>query len=338
MRAGLACLGFALALGWVVDLSLPTKEGSLKFKFDSGAGAPVVLVFVVGALGVALTVAGVAWEIYRQREERRQLARKKVIVVEVRGLRDTSGAPLVDAVSPSLEGRRESLLFNLRQGLSDGQIVEPRIAVAKLAALPADIARRFEGLDRSDITLIYGGLAPVPLTFLCGVLVDDEGAVETMDWDRHRDAWRRLDADDDGGRFDINGLEVVTANASDVLLAVSVSYQVNLPGARAKILDAPLVEMGLATRNPDAHWSDHKQRELGRQFLETLIALEGLGVGHVHLFLAAPNSMVFRLGRLYDKRNLPKLTVYQYQQESEPPFTWGVVMPAGGREHPVVVS
>ncbi|MGA7329036.1 MAG: SAVED domain-containing protein [Rhodomicrobium sp.] len=90
--------------------------------------------------------------------------------------------------------------------------------------------------------------------------------------------------------------------------------------------------------SPDCHWSDEWQRGLGAQFLNAAIALGNLGVKRMHVFLAAQNSVVFRFGRLYDKRNLPEIIVYQYERGSTPAYPWGVLMPVGGISRPEVVD
>lgn len=329
---GLALLGMLIA-GWTFSVSIPTQYGPFSIRFNSEGGAPMLISYMLLAIAVWLCIFGFIW----YRADQRRLSRKKVIVVESRGLRDMSGTPLHEAVPEMLEGHRDQVLIDLRQRVKDGVIVEPRAALEKLVSLPTDIERRENGLDRRDITYIYGGLAPVPLTFLTGVLMDDEGAIVVMDWDRHMENWRALDGDDDGQRFLIIGLDAVLADATDVALAISVSYSVDVIGIRQKVGSIPVVEMSLVPGSPDCHWSESKQKALGQQFLKTAIALGNQGAKRVHLFLAAQNSVVFRFGRLYDKRNLPEVTVYQYQREAVPPYPWGIRMPVGGVSQPEVV-
>lgn len=338
MRIGLWCLTLAFGAGWVLDISFPVHNGRIDLSLDSAGGTPAVIVYAAAFLGLALIISGGVWAIAGYRAEERRLARKKVVVIEVRGLRDTSGTPLVEAIPKALEGHRDQVLIDIRQGVKDGVIVEPRAAVERLISLPTDLERRENGLDRRDIVYVYGGLAPVPLTFLTGVLLDDEGSVVVMDWDRHAGNWRTLDADDDGRRFVISGVDAVPEGVTDVALAVSVSYGVDVLGVRQKSGAIPLVQMELENGTPDCHWSEVKQRALGQQFLKTVIALGDLGVRRVHLFLAAQNSVVFRFGRLYDKRNLPEIVVYQYQREESPPYPWGIGMPVSGVERPELIS
>lgn len=316
-----------------MSVSIPTQHGPFSIRFDSEGGTPMLISYGLFALAIGLCIFGFIWF----RADERRLARKKVIVVEARGLRDLSGTPLHEAVPEKLEGRRDPVLVDLRQRVKDGVIVDPRAAIDRLVSLPTDLERRESGLDRRDITYVYGGLAPVPLTFLTGVLMDDEGSVVVMDWDRHAENWRTLDGDDDGQRFSVTGIDTVPAGATDVALTVSVSYGVDLAGVRQKVGGIPVVEMALASGSPDCHWSEGKQKALGQQFLDTAIVLGNQGVKRVHLFLAAQNSVVFRFGRLYDKRNLPEIIAYQYQREETPPYPWGIRMPVCGVERPELI-
>ena len=169
--------------------------------------------------------------------------------------------------------------------------------------------------------------------------MDDEGAVLVLDWDRHAESWRELDGADDGKRFQISDVgSVVPDGTKEVAMAVSVSYGVIADDVHARVGDIPVVELKLDGGSPDCHWSEDKQRALGQQFLDTAIDLSNCGIKRIHLFLAAQNSVAFRLGRLYDKRNLPEIVVYQYRRGATPPYPWGILMPVGGIERPKVIA
>ena len=337
MRIGLGCLTLAFGAGWALDLSFPFQDGSIEVGFDSSGGTPFILVYGAGVFGLGLIGAGFIWEILSYREEQRLLARKKVIVVEARGLRDTGGTPLIEAVPPRLEGYRDQVLVDLRQRIKDGEIVKPEAALEDLISLPADLKRRENGFASRDVTLVYGGLTPVPFTFLTGVLIDDEGVAVIFDWDRYGEAWRELDGADDGKRFHLTNLDKVPGGAKEVALAVSVSYGVIADDVRAQFGDMSVVKLDLEAGSPDCHWSEGKQRALGKQFLDAAIGLANRDVRRIHLFLAAQNSVAFRFGRLYDKRNLPEVVVYQYQKNATPPYPWGVLMPVCGIDRPVIL-
>lgn len=321
----------AIAAGWAFNLSVPYGDGTLAFGLSTG-GTPLLINLIALAIAIVLIGSGLLL-IWRDQKERE---RRRIIVIEVRGLRDTSGDPLIDAVPDNLGGRRISILVNLRRG-EDGKITDPDQALRRIQSLPNDIASHEAGADRSDVGFVLGGLAPVPLSFLVGVLVDDESRVELMDWNRHEQGWAALKADDDGKRFAVTGLEQAPPGSPEVVLAVSVSYHADKAAIAKRFPDLPLVELRLDGIGPDAHWSEKKQQDLARQFHETAIALSGIGVRTIHLVLVAPNSIALRFGRVYDKRNLPSLVVYQYEQKQKPPYPWGVRMPVAGEAEAKIV-
>ena len=336
--AGVVCLTLACGSGWVLDVSIPYSGGQFDISFDTAGGTPTLLVYALFVLGAVLILGGSISAICCYIREQRFLSRAKVVVVEARGLRNASGTPLIDAIPPSLKGHREHVLVDIRQGIKDGEIVDPEAALTELTSLPTDLKRREKGIDRRDLTLVYGGLAPVPFTFLTGVLVDDECTFLVLDWDRHAETWRELDSTDDGRRFKCSGVNTVPVGTREVALAVSVSYSVSAADVHAKVGDIPLVSLDLENGSPDSHWSEDKQRHLGAQFLSTIIGLGNRRVARIHLFLAAPNSVSFRFGRLYDKRNLPEVVVYQYQRGATPPYPWGISMPVSGADRPIITA
>lgn len=323
----------ALAAGISFDVAIPTPGGPGKLSFDTGASVAAGVTYLAAAVAGLLILVGV-WRCF---EEWKAADRKRVFAIELRGLRDWSGPPLTESTPVRLIGRRELVAIDMRQKVKDGLIVDADVAVARVALLRQELASRESGVDRRDISYILGGLAPVPLTFLAGVLVDDETPITIMDWDRQNKLWRELDEADDGFRFQVTGLDTLAAGAPAVVLTISASYGVNIVGAQAKHPDIPLVHLALDQASTTSHWSETKQQALAQQFLDVALALERRGVREIHLFFAGPSSLVLRFGMTYDKRNLPSLIVYQYEQNQTPPFPWGVRMPVAGIEFATVV-
>ncbi len=325
VKYGIVVIGVAIS-GWALTISVSFGGEEVWFRFAGDEALPLPVLVAVVILGVGLVVGGCAW-CWR---DMRQSSRRRVIVVEVRGLRDSGGSPLAEAVPREVRGQRVPLLLDLRQGVADGLIVEPKAALEKIAGLPSQLSQLEGGAGRADTVVVYGGLAPVPLTFLTGILVDDEGPVVVMDWDRHARLWRQLDGADDGMRFDVGGLDAIGDGTREVGLVVSVSYRIGVDDVRRTVPGIPIVRLTLIGGTADSHWSEEKQAALGQGFFSTTAALGNVGVKRIHLFLAAPNSVVFRFGQLYDRRNLVETVVYQYEQRRDPPYPWGVRMPPSG--------
>ncbi|RWP43842.1 MAG: SAVED domain-containing protein [Mesorhizobium sp.] len=329
MRVGLALVAIAFGIGWAFDLSIPLQGGRLNVSLDSGEGIPGLVVYAVAAAGLLLALGGLTLECVRYTHDHRSQTRKRVLVIEGRGLRDGPGQPLSDAVPRTLKGHRQSILLDLRQKVEDGKIVAPSQILPRIAGLGAQIDQLTAGVDRSDVNLVYGGLTAVPFTFLTGVIMDDEDKVLVLDWDRRQENWRLLDEEDDGRRFSTTGLDQLVSSP-EVVLAVSVSYPIIASDLREGFPTLPVVRITLDEGTLHSHWSDRKQAQLADQFVRTAIELGGKGVARIHLVLAAPNSIVFRFGRSYDKRNLPEIAVYQFEKGSHPPYPWAVAMPVSG--------
>jgi hypothetical protein len=325
---------YALVLvSLTIGVRIPTKDGPFVFSWDTSGGAAALSwgVFIVATV-IALT--GLLLVVRDVRRENRE----KVIVIEARGLRDWQGEPLEKAIPISVRGRRDAFVIDVRQGLIDGQIVSPERALQKLNGVPDDIARRTDGTNRADVSLALGGLAPVPLLFLLGVIVDDEHRTLFMDWDRKSHIWRPLDEDDDGRRFDVTGLGAVAGGTTRAALCVSASYDVLDSDVRLVEPTAPIIRMNLQDRSTASHWSDAKQQQLAQQFLDTVMALSRQGVTEIALFLAAPASLSLRFGTVYDRRNLPGVTVNQFEQADARKFPWAVRMPVAGLATPELVQ
>ena len=239
------CTAFGFGSGWVLNVSIPFGDGQVDVSFDSASSTPILLVYAVCVVGLFLIFFGLGREVVRYKAERQRLDRKKIVVVEARGLRDVGGSSLLAAIPASMEGYREHVLVDMRQGIKDGEIVAPEVVPEKLISLPTDLKRRENGLDRRDLTHVYGGLAPVPFTFLTGVLLDDECAVIVFDWDRHLGVWRELDGSDDGKRFKCTGFDNIPVGTRQVALAVSVSYSIIRCDVRAKVGKIPFVTLDL---------------------------------------------------------------------------------------------
>lgn len=289
------------------------------------------LILLICGIVILVALGIICWRLF---VEYRSNSRKRVIVVEGRGLRDDDGLPLVEVIPKSIPGQRISLLLDLRNR-TDGRVIEPEQAISEITAIQHSITQHRRSVDRRDLTIVYGGLTSVPYTFLTGVYFDDEGHVVTYDWDRTKEAWRTLDDEDDQGTFIISGLDNVT-NDTEVVVALAFSYAIENTDLDTTF-SCQFVSLTLEGMSSDAHWSAEKQNRLAQQFFEVVKKISALGVRRIHLVMAAPNSVVFTFGRRYDKRNLPEIVVYQYERGQRPAYPWGVLMPVRGVGKPSII-
>mgnify|MGYP000352611786 CR=1 FL=1 len=271
--------------------------------------------------------------ILRVSRDTKSRSKKRIVVIEGRGLRDDDGSPLDQFISGKVEGQIIPVLLDLRNRL-DGKIIEPERALEDILAAHRSVLQHQKNVERSELSTVYGGMTSVPYTFLTGILIDDESSVSTYDWDRAQESWRSLDMLDDGMAFKVSGIENLT-NAAEVVIALAFSYPIDSDDLH-NTFSCPVVRLTLDGLSSDAHWSQKKQNRLAQEFFEAVKQLNAVGVKRIHLVMAAPNSAVFTFGRRYDKRNLPELVVYQYERGNDPAYPWGILMPVAGIERPQV--
>jgi hypothetical protein len=342
LAAGTALL-LAAASGWGVSFDHQGADGRTSFRFTTGEGTPAAVTYLLAALGGALLLAAAAMllAVARQELRERQAAaeerdRRRVVVIEQRGLHSRLDSPMADAVPAAIEGRRVPVVLDHGTIAATGEADRVRL-MDDAKRLRRDVRMALGDTPPGLTTIVYGGLAPVPMTFLAGGILDDEGAVTVMDWDRTAGRWRLLDGADDGERFVPADLGEVRPGTNEVMLAVSVSYGADLDGVVAVSDGNPVVALRVPSPRIGNHWSGEKQKALADEFLTTIGRLQDLGVARIHLFLAAPNSVVFRFGKHYDRRNMPEVIVYQFERSGAWRFPWGIRMPHHGQPEPELV-
>lgn len=321
LTAGVMIMIAALGSGFSLSLTQETLEGRLIGWITTGDGLPFELTRIAFWLASALIVTGVIAMVGHIAIDLRHAQRSAVIAVELRGLIDTSDRPLLKAIPKRLPGQRLDANVDIRSDMHAGA---PDRALKALEGL-SDTVRRLRGQrERKDVQLVVGGVLQVPFLFYAGVVLDDEGMITPLDWDRKAGQWRVLDGVDDGARFTVTDLKTLPMGSERVVLSVSASYATDSTAIAATFGMHPLVSMALPRPLPDTLWSEAKQAALTAQFLEVLAELGNRGVRSVDLVLAASSSLAFRMGRAYDRRNLPELRCYQYQRNVQPPYPWCV--------------
>lgn len=313
-------LASAVSGGYVVQFRSGVDYSLL---FSTAEGTPAVIYNVVVVVALLGLVAGFAFAGHSYVHEARVTQVSRVLVVELRGLVDTSDRPLIKAVPPAMRGRIEDCLVDVRVHLSG--VPDVPAALEELHTLGKQVRRARGDTAREHVSVLAGGVLQVPLLFYAGLLLDDEGKVELMDWDRIEGRWKQLNQPDDASRFDITGLQ--DAVGSEVVLAVSASYVADLDGIARTFAGLPLVHLARPRAKPNTLWSQEVQAALAAQFLDTLADLHNRGVQTIHLVLAASSSLALRLGSVYDAKNHPQLRCYEWKRDQPLAYPWSVQMP-----------
>jgi hypothetical protein len=315
-------------ISWIFRYQSSDSEYSISW--GGGVG-----VYAFWALFVAAGLTAIVGLVMAKRQADHELTEKQVsrtLVVELRGLVDTSDSPLIKAVPSKILGRRESCLVDIRRLVAGSASNIPE-ALQELSLLQRQIRLALAGTSREHITVVAGGVMQVSLLFYAGVLLDDEGRVVLFEWERVSGNWQELNHPDSGMRFAITGLDEVNVQSPDVVVAISASYQVDSAGIEQTFPNIPVVHLRLSDPKPNSLMSELTQGELTRQFTNLMAELANRSVGTAHLILAAPATLCLRLGQAYDRRNMPNVNCYQREREQTPPYPWYVRMDSTNPAH-----
>ncbi len=321
---------FLLMLGSGVTIEAQGIAGIVDaFKYAPAEGLPGSLLTILVYLACTTWGIGLLMVLWMQYREWKEADTRRILVVEMRGLVDTSDKPLLAAVPRTLLGRRVDCLVDVRTHLS---APTPNVegALKEIEHIQRDVRRARGDTARVDVEVVAGGVMQVPLLFFAGTLLDDEGNVLLMDWERTKGDWKQLINSADGEAFEISGLDGL-GTSNEAVLAVSASYVAAYNDIATTFPEIPVVRMARPNPQPNSLWSEDTQAALTQQFLQMLGALANQGVEMVHLVLVAPASLAIRFGQAYDHRNMPKLRCYQREQGHTPPYPWSIQMPAANQ-------
>lgn len=334
LKYGGILVSAGLGADFAVQIARQSNDEGWSFSFGMGQGIPVWLTLVVIGFGITLMALGgfILWTDHR-RERRRRL-----VVIELRGLHASPDSPAVEKVVPTFRGDRRHLLIDFRpQGL-EGR-VDPDYLLERVSSMRTALHTLVDGADKRDVQVAIGGMAAVPALFLAGMLIDDESHVHLYDWDRSAKCWRALDGADDSVRF-LPPVGVPPAGAAEeVVLVVEASYAVNQADVTVSFASSlPVVRLRVETPLADRFWSEQKQAALAAQFRDAVQQLSAAGVRRLHMVVVAPASLSIRLGMCYDRRLLPDVVVYQFEKGMPKPYPWGLQMPTVGSSAAIVRS
>jgi hypothetical protein len=335
--AGVALFGIALGMDVLGQLDYVDGQRHLSFKFATGDSLPAWMTIGAYCIAAGLVVIGLVVVLTSYVNTERLASRRLCVVVELRGLHSSPDTPAKDADLGSLPRQRQGLKIDFRPRTED-ELVNPRLVLQQLAAMKANICAASEGRDPSDVAVAVGGLGAVPALFLAGMLIDDESAVTLYDWHRDIKRWQVIDGPDDGKRMLPADLSGLPEGISEVVLAVSLSYSVDLSAIKASLPLLRVVELRAELVKADTYWSTEKQQAVVTAFRDVVQELMQRSITRIHLIVATPASLAIRLGMSYDRRLFPELLVYQYERSRVPPYPWAFQMPTHGQPAATLVE
>jgi hypothetical protein len=212
----------------------------------------------------------------------------------------------------------------LQGGDLDGALADHEVRMTDLEAVRA---------AQPEAGLAYAGIVQAPFQILAGYRLSTWVAASLMEWNRVDHGWTAL-APGGGPDLGVTTTEEAVGAGGDVGVAVQISFPV---AAAAVVASVPavgrLIRIGLPVPRLDAVTHVGQANYIAAECRRVLDALASEGcAGRVHLFIAGPMSVGFRVGQLISRTLHPLIHVYAYSLNSQPPYPWGLVInpPAGG--------
>lgn len=285
----------------------------------------------LGILGVLLMLSGlwIGWNDWLT--VRRSNSRKKNIIIELRGLSATLNQSLKSSISKTMSGQVDEVLVEIGHHVTAGTSSELEKGLEKVNNIHSRIENAIAGKDPDDISIHVGAIAPIPFQFLLGVILDDEFSPNIWEYERLKNEWQTLDQNDLSIVLNEQIDPSISSQDTEVVVVVSATFAVLDSTITNTWPDLKVAKIENPTATPNSIWTEADQILIVQSFLRVMALLKNRGVKKVHLLLAASPSMCIRLGRHFDQRNLPEVTVYQFDRNLDR-YTWGVEIASIGTQ------
>lgn len=206
-----------------------------------------------------------------------------------------------------------------------GILTDPGAALRVQASLATRLRTQLQA--HPDAVVAYYGKAHIPLAFAAGYAAQVDPRVLHFELARSGAVKWIAIAPDDGPDLGITVEEDTPGGGADAVIRISVSYLVGMPDILARLPSIGRnIHIRLADLKPDAVMHQGQIDKLARQFRAALDNLQKdlPQPSCIHVFCAAPVSVVFALGRQLSPTIHPPVVVHNYSQASRPHYAWGV--------------
>lgn len=247
--------------------------------------------------------------------------------------RDLTG--VIDPARAQAAGRRllgDDLIFRQLTLPFQGHAMHQINAMALIqeSADPrGPLKRTLEDFPSAEVLLM--GVIEIPFGVLTGYLIGEGRRLRYFEYDRDRGEYNWRQPDQAGIERPLKFTQTnVRPEAEEAYIRLSFSSPVTAAQCQPWVpTDAPQLHMSLVVPEKDLILSETQLiayvKEIRREYELFKNSLPNLR--HLHLFMAAPMSLVFNIGRLLKPNDMPPtVTIYHYKN---PNYIWGLEIKAG---------
>lgn len=205
----------------------------------------------------------------------------------------------------------------------DGALNDHQSRMAELEAVRA---------AQPSADLAYAGIVQAPFQVLAGYRLSSWTAATLMEWNRVDHIWTSL-APGAGPDLGLARHDTATGSGADIAIALEISFPVATAAVTSSLPTVGrIIRIGLTPPRLDAVTHVGQVNAIAAECRRVLdeLAAQGPG-GRIHLLIAGPMSVGFRVGQLVSRTLHPLIQVHAYTLNAQPPYSWGLVInPAAG--------
>ncbi|MEZ0223185.1 MAG: SAVED domain-containing protein [Alphaproteobacteria bacterium] len=205
----------------------------------------------------------------------------------------------------------------------NGKMEHPSPALVVQNNLISNVKAHLEANPGAQVA--YYGKAHIPFVFVAGYDLSRDTPVHFFELDRANGDWTAILP----GKGPDLGLLVEAKGpkkSDDAVIRVSISYPVG-PAEVDEVIDGAHRDIHIRLAHPkvDAIRFRDQVDEIASKFQAALDDLRNnTGAKRIHVFCAAPMSVVFALGRRVNKTLHPPIWIYNYSASTNPRYAWAV--------------
>ena len=208
----------------------------------------------------------------------------------------------------------------------NGVLAEPRIALLQQDSLAAQLNAHLHAHPQA--TVAYCGKAHIPLAFAAAHTALSEVRLNYFELERNKAGWRWLHDTAEGENLGLHVERSMKASAGgDAVIRVEISYRIKQDEIAA-IVPAPAADIRIAIAKPqiDCITTTAQVEAIAAAFRTALDHLQGspVAITRIHVFIAAPMSVVVALGRRASPTIHKPIIVHNYSDKAMPRYAWGI--------------
>lgn len=292
-------------------------------------------------LGLAtfLIVSGMAWLFYcahrQSKRDDEENERKVVFCVQFDAYNEIIPALLSAEVPTEIKGKRIQILLHKRDALVGGYGVED--VAHEVMYIKNTLLQHAAGLNLGDISVCAGGMAPVPLLFMLGNVLEDDRKINWAEWERKIGKWLWSSDGIPVQTWSMPTLDAI--QTSDVVLRSGITYPIAAQDVSKAFPNHHVVVWEPKENLFQVVFDEASCIAICDEFKNLMRQLSSKGVKRVHFLLACSTALTMRLGSVLDPRNMPDVIVYQYEKNSDLVYVWGLgIQSREGKKIPVFID